>query len=261
MENKKEQPMGNHSSQIIRVCRLCLRPNDLQDSHIIPAFMYKPLYDGKHRMIPITERAGQLQRQRPMQKGVRELRLCLQCERHLNTCFEQPNISLWRSMVTQQPVGNISINRLEIAEDVTALQFQGFDYRSFKLLLLSVLWRASVATHADYAAVDLGPHENTIREMLCEQNPGSYADYPCLVCLLTEPNFGLMAAPVQTQIDGYPSYKFLLPGVLLGFVVTNRACPYWTTPAPDGSLVAPLVAREEAPFIQSVTHLVAQAWK
>lgn len=70
-----------------------------------------------------------------------------------------------------------------------------------------------------------------------------------------------MAAPVQTQIDGYASYKFLLPGVLLGFVVTNRARPYWTTPTPDGSLLAPLVARAEAPFIQSVTRIVAQAWK
>lgn len=174
--------MRNHSSQIIRVCRLCLQPNDLLDSHIIPEFMYKPLYDGKHRMIPIAERAGQLQRQKPLQKGVRELLLCLQCERRLNTCFEQPNVSLWRSMVEQQPVGNISINRLEIAEGVTALQFQGFDYHSFKLLLLSVLWRASVATHADYAAVELGPHENTIRAMLYEQNSGSCADYPCLVC-------------------------------------------------------------------------------
>jgi hypothetical protein len=249
--------MRNRSSPIIRVCRLCLQPNDLQQSHIIPEFMYKPLYH-RHRMIHIAERAGQLKQQKPMQKGVREPLLCRKCEGHLNTCFEQPNTSLWRALVAQRPVGKIAMNRAMV-DGMSLLQFRGFDYQSFKLLLLSVLWRASVAMHEDYAAVNLGPHENAIREMLYGRNPGSWADYPCLVCLPAEPNFGLMAAPVLTEMEGHTAYKFLLPGVVLCFVVTNRARLYWTTPRQDGSLVAPLVPRDEAPFIQSVTRLAAQA--
>src|SRR5262245_8041911 len=247
-------------SSIIRVCRLCLQPKALLASHVLPEFIYKPLYDNKHRMIPVIDVAGHMQRQKPMQQGVREPLLCLECEGHLNNSFERPNISLWRSMVTQQPVGNTTITALELEENITVLKFEGFDYSSFKLLLLSMLWRASVATHADYVVVDLGPHEELIRQMLYEKNPGSVDDYRCIVCIPKAPNFGLMAAPVKAQSNHGIDYRFLLPGVILGFVVANSASPYVTNLFPNGSLLAPLVAQDEAPFIQNLKSLVAQTW-
>ena len=32
------------------ICALCLKPSVLRQSHIISEFLYKPLYDSKHRL-------------------------------------------------------------------------------------------------------------------------------------------------------------------------------------------------------------------
>lgn len=35
-------------------CRLCEQNKDLRNSHIMPEFLYKPLYDSNNRMAGIT---------------------------------------------------------------------------------------------------------------------------------------------------------------------------------------------------------------
>src|SRR5439155_837633 len=55
----------------------------------------------------------------------------------------------------------------------------GLDYRPFKLCLLSILWRASIAKQALFSHVQLGSkHERTIRQMLIEDDPGPEDLYP-----------------------------------------------------------------------------------
>jgi hypothetical protein len=62
------------------ICRLCGKPSPLQRSHIIPEFLYRPLYDEKHRISVVkvgSDRIGYLQ------KGFTEALLCFGCEQKL----------------------------------------------------------------------------------------------------------------------------------------------------------------------------------
>jgi len=42
-------------SDSAKPCRLCLRMALLSRSHIISEFLFKPLYDPRHRFIKVTE--------------------------------------------------------------------------------------------------------------------------------------------------------------------------------------------------------------
>src|SRR3546814_16606531 len=59
-------------------CALCLLPKPLQDSHIIPEFLYGVMYDDKHRYNVLS--LAPERRERIEQKGVREQLLCRDCE-------------------------------------------------------------------------------------------------------------------------------------------------------------------------------------
>src|SRR3546814_927086 len=59
-------------------CALCLLPKPLQDSHIIPEFLYGVMYDDKHRYNVLS--LAPERRERIEQKGVREQLLSRDCE-------------------------------------------------------------------------------------------------------------------------------------------------------------------------------------
>ncbi len=59
--------VGRHGGQMS--CRLCKNDKPLQNSHVIPEFLYGPSYDAKHRIGVV--RVG-LPGRRLRQKGIRE---------------------------------------------------------------------------------------------------------------------------------------------------------------------------------------------
>ncbi len=240
-------------------CMLCLELRVLCDSHIVPEFMYKPLYDGRHRMRVVSAEDGRPKREKPLQLGLREKLLCSKCEQYINSSYEKPNVKVWRGFVEQRPVQGISVSPLRGDDGSWGVHIQGFDYASFKLLLLSVLWRAAAAKRTYYDEVVLGPHEERLRLMLRDKAPGSQADYPCLLYVFTEPNFGLMARPARTRLEGHASYQFLLPGVVLWFVIADRRRPCSlakSAPREDGSLVAPFIQPDEVPSVKHAARCV-----
>ena len=252
----------NLASSDQQICKLCLKPRELRDSHIFTGYIYRPLYDPIHRMTRVVEREGELVPDNPPpQQGAREKLLCGGCEHFLNRSYEQPSQRLWRAIVTQSPVGRIEVRQERIGDEVMALRFRGFNADRFKLFLLAQLWRASVATIQEFAAVDLGAHECAVRGMLLHENPGTATDFPCRFALLTEPGFGLMTTPGKTRIDGYTGYKVLLPGVILEFIAARETRPCATGLQPDGSLLAPLVLRHNAPFVREVGRQLVAAVK
>ncbi len=55
------------------------------------------------------------------------------------------------------------------------------DYKRFKLMLLSILWRASISKRPFFSQISLGPYEEHIRQMIINQDPGGAFDYPVLI--------------------------------------------------------------------------------
>lgn len=72
---------SNQNMLGIGKCRLCGASDRLQNSHVLPEFIYENLYDPKHRFLDLgssNEKILKIQ-----QKGLREKLLCGDCEMHL----------------------------------------------------------------------------------------------------------------------------------------------------------------------------------
>lgn len=184
-------------------CRLCKRQEDLRDSHIIPEFLYEDLYNDKHQVVGINgvgPRGRQL-----LQKGIREPLLCESCEQYINERCEKPFRSQW-----------FDTSPLPTKWDIEDRHWGRFDYSSFKLFHLSVLFRASVSSLPTYRAVSLGPHEERIRAMILARDPGPPSLYPiygyAVVHDETRALMRIVSAPEVMTFNGHRCYGIMFGG-------------------------------------------------
>lgn len=201
-------------------CRLCSLNKELQNSHIIPEFLYKPLYDDKHRAQQLLKIGGQQQgykRRKPLQKGLREKLLCFDCEQLLNDRYEKYFKRRW--------FDEKALPR-ELDAD-RSIRLSGLDYGKFKLFHLSVLFRASVSSLPEFEQINLGPHEEFLRDILINGLPGPDRKYAVLCHALTkgshEIQFGLITNPFKMrQPSGHTSYGFCFGGCVWYYIVDSR---------------------------------------
>lgn len=147
------------------LCRLCHKDRVLRESHIVPKFLYANLHNSKRQIMGINGR-GSLG-WKPLQDGAKEHLLCECCEQHLNEHFEKPFRELWvKNCPLPDPWSAVDTHWISV------------NYESFKLFHLSVLFRAGVSTLPTFAAVQLGKHEEKLRRLLLQGNPGEYYQYP-----------------------------------------------------------------------------------
>src|SRR5687767_8293608 len=127
-------------------CRLCGKLAKLSYSHILPEFLFSPVYDDLHRTILVSSS----EKEKFIQKGIREYLLCQECELKLSR-YEGYAI-------------NVIKNIPAFEEDLSGsfLFSNSVDYKLFKLFQLSILWRSSVSTNQMFANVNLGRHEEKI---------------------------------------------------------------------------------------------------
>lgn len=102
---------------IFMICKLCGNKNELRNSHIIPEFFYRPLYDSKHRFNVIPLSVGE--RKRFEQKGLREKLLCDKCEQQ---------ISQYENHVRKVFYGGTGIE----IKNGNPIVIKGIDYQKFK---------------------------------------------------------------------------------------------------------------------------------
>jgi hypothetical protein len=188
----------------LKPCRLCLQPNKLCRSHIVPEFLYEILYDDSHRYIELTDVQKGVAKQ--PQKGHREHLLCSGCEGKINR-FEK---HARRLFVDELPPFIPRSKRIR--------QHLRIDYSLAKLFFLSVLWRASVSSLPIFKHVTLGPHEEKIRSMLEQNDAGKPLEYPVSVhsLFMNGAHFrDFMVEPTYMRVEGRRCYRL----VLMGFVV------------------------------------------
>lgn len=224
------------------ICRLCKEDHNLKNSHIIPEFFYKPIYDSKHRLH--LRKSGKRLKGKSLQKGIRERLLCEGCEQQLSrnekyvreVLFGGTEVGTWRVQ-----------NRLKLSN---------LDYTKVRLFFLSLIWRMGVASeHAMWKNVDLGPYEEPIRQMVHSKNPGEPWQYGFL-CIV--PRFNgeiledLILEPVRERSDWGRFYQLVLGGFVYFFHVSRQRLPKqmskWLI-RKDGSWVLPLKDASEIPFI------------
>ena len=196
-------------------CALCLKDKPLRQSHLIPEFLYAPLYDDKHRfqiLSVLPEQGNELK-----QKGERESLLCDCCEK-LFSKYERYASLLF--------TGQLPTTASREGDLITV---KGIEYAKLKLFQLSILWRAGVSTLPLFERVQLGPHAERLRVLLHAENPGRPEDYGCVMSLLTASDGttpSLIMQPTKVRNQGRVTYRFVIGGMVWVYFVSSVAPPY-----------------------------------
>lgn len=193
-------------------CALCGEQAQLRRSHLIPELLHRPLYDEKNRMLMFEHAATSALL---LQKGFRESLLCDSCEQRMHV-YEDFFDKRWRRALPDP-----------IPQQPFALQIE---YRRTKLFILSILWRVSVSKLEVYDKYSLGPHEERIRQMLLNDDPGTRFQYPVIGGAILKPDDGhmldsLMLAPIKLKVEGHWATRMIAAGVAWTVFTTSHSLP------------------------------------
>ena len=211
-----------------QTCRLCGALSDLKKSHVFPEFLYKPSYDNIHRAIRFDIDNS---RRSFLQKGIRDRLLCGACEQHLSKIERQFKVSWYDG------------NRLPQKVTDEFLRLKGFDYVQFKLFHLSILWRCSVATIADFSTVNLGRHENHIACMIRNEVAGEEGTYRFWGQVLVYDDNRIVhdhvSRPQASRLDGHHVYYACYGGCEWTFLVSSHSSAKYKDQCfrEDGSII------------------------
>lgn len=184
------------------------------NSHVVPEFMYSPLYDDKHRFHVLSSKDPK--RSRREQKGLRERLLCSDCE---------TQISKHERYISRVFEGTIRVRSQRSGNLVTV---QGLDYRHFRLFGLSVLWRAGASKQQFFEEIRLGAHEERLRKLILADDPGEpeqYGFFLAPIVIGKRDVKDLMVQPTHSRLSGHLCYRFVFGGLVWVFVVSNHRPP------------------------------------
>jgi hypothetical protein len=225
------------------ICALCKANADLQDSHIIPEFLYGPLYDHIHRFRVVPAEAGE--REELLQKGLREPMLCRDCEQRL---------CRWEDYAKTAFVDSKGVH---VIQHHSAVAFANLDYRTIKLFQLSLLWRMSATKLDFFKEVALGPRQERIRLALLSNDPLSPGEYPCHMAAVEinrKPYLDWITPPCLERIDG----------IMYSFYVGSHAPPPDLSPSflnARGEMIVSVRQLAEIPCLLSAVCSLAAAHK
>jgi len=187
------------------------------NSHIIPEWAYKALYDEQHKYFELTPKFdGQVKFK---YSGEYEHLLCKNCEQYFGKLDDYA-----RAVIFSKP-GEKTFGLRTTGGD-GYVTIENVDYKPLKLFQISILWRASVSKRAFFNKVDLGPHECKIRQMLLTKNPGNPDLYGCIMIAFLkqprEPLLELILQPESFRANNHRWYKFLFAGCGWMYVVSSH---------------------------------------
>jgi hypothetical protein len=196
------------------ICKLCLQEKTLCDSHIIPEFFYKLVYDKKPRKFvefSTDSNIGQIAHQ----KGLREKLLCKDCEGKFSEYEKYVKELLFDAAW------------IEKRDNFPGIIVQNVDYRKVKLFQMSLLWRVGVSSLLAFNNIKLAHHEEKIRKMLLEGNPGKSYEYGCI--LFANPSKidileHTIFSPIfsDKRIDGHRCCIMLLAGIFWTYFISSH---------------------------------------
>ncbi len=193
-------------------CKLCGAEGELRKSHILPEFLYKPLYDENHCFMAMSPCPSNITRK--LQKGIRERLLCDLCEGQLAVYEKYVKEAIYDGKnVTGEWQGNKVV-------------LHGLDYKITRLYYLSLLWRMSISSDPMFLNVNLGPHEKHLRSMIRNEIPGEPEEYGffCIIPFFEgELLEDLILQPEWVRINGHRFYRIVIGGLLYYFTLNSDA--------------------------------------
>ena len=109
-------------------------------------------------------------------------------------------------------------SKIAIIEDI--------DYKLMKLFQLSILWRATISSLETFSKVNLGPHQEKLRKMILDSNPGKYTDYGCIQTFIYMEEKKLADALLMgvdlIRVEGYRILRFVFGGIMWNYFVSSH---------------------------------------
>lgn len=198
------------------ICALCLFEKRLCDSHIIPKFQWKLMYEDRSKPELIKMSLDPTEPEDKSFDEGQENLLCSQCEIH---------ISQWEDHAAR-------VIRKLTSEDLSDKSCKGvtldLDYPKFKLFILSLFWRMGVAKGQRFSGVKLGPHAETMRQMLIDSIPGESSQY-CSFLLIPRSQGKwmkeFMHSPIPFRYESHRAYSIIIHGVQFILFMSSHAPP------------------------------------
>ncbi len=184
-----------------------------------------------------------------LQNGIKERLFCESCEQHFNKYYEKPFLAQW---VVAAPLPN--------PWNVSDVHWITVDYISFKLFHLSNFFRAGVSSHPSYREVSLGPHQETLRQLILNRDPGRPNQYPifghAVVHDKTNRLISMVSSPVIARFGGQVCYGMIYGGVRWWVCVSSHPNIEFEQGAlqPDGRMPFCAIPWNEIPEIQSASR-------
>lgn len=155
------------------ICKNCGQNPAIRNSHILPEFMYKNLYNHKRQLAGISpSNKGNL---RFKQSGTKEPMLCTGCELELSK-VEKYSAELLRQLKSDGPM---TVPTTKLNERL--VEVSGYNFQYFKRFVLSLFWRASVSTHEDFVVYDLKEHAESVRSIVFGETECTRTAYPVFI--------------------------------------------------------------------------------
>ena len=183
--------------------------------------MYKAFADDDNKLFLINLKDGAIEKSTTKQTGEFEKDiLCLSCDNEKIGKLETYANSILYGNSCDKILENRRSN-----DGVKCTYCAEIDYQKFKLFLLSLLWRSSISKRSLFKNVDLGPHEDILKNMLLNNDPGTPLDYPCIIMTyLNSSNIpsGMIVQPTQLRINKGFIYSFIIGGLIYNFFISKH---------------------------------------
>jgi hypothetical protein len=210
-------------------CKLCLLEKDLKQSHIIPEFMYQNVYDPNPRKfftIKLSLDDPASSTKRIEQKGIREHMLCGECE----LLFSKYERYAAETIYGKNLGNKASISKASETPDQKYFlyDYKGFDYKSFKLFMMSILWRVIESKTYDVNGVD-NSFKERLRKALLAEDPLAFDDFGCMLQMMFykkhERAGGFMLSPFVTENNGHKVISVLIDGMMFSYYLDSKNIP------------------------------------
>lgn len=202
-------------------CKLCRSEQNLCKAHIFPDFFYRTMYDEKHRIFGINpDRFSKERKYSTFFTGEYDDNiLCQVCDGEIIGTYEK----YAREALFGGLLNNVKVTHYKDENEKTYVILENIDYEKFKLFLLSMIYKMSISHRPNYKKFTIGDHEQVVRKMIYEGDPGEQHSYPIIIASFMDkfrPNPDIIAAPIRfTNKQGFEQVRVYVYGLIINYIL------------------------------------------
>ena len=197
-------------------CRLCQQRTDLIEAHIVPAGFFRriPSDHGPARIL--ANNSEEFPKRAPVGVYDRNI-LCSLCEARFGPWDQHAQ------EVLTDDIHNGVVRK--VGDKIVGYEIQEYDYKLLKLFFISLAWRASVSTHPFYRRISLGPFEESARQLILKDQPGTEADFGVTLARFDTELWKVTFDPHPEKWSGINYVRFYLSGYVGYIKIDRRPAP------------------------------------